>query len=172
MAQVQVVLLDIDLPGMDGLACHKEINQHFSEMPVVMISGLSAADPADMVTPFFQKSFSRKKLLSSIHGVLPAGSPSKARGVLIVDDNEVVRMSAQALIASEDYDVFLAENGAEAVLRLRENLDRIGTVLLNWNIPNTDPLSILQQLRSLSPNIGVLVVSGDLSLQPQDIRAR
>jgi hypothetical protein len=171
-AQVQVVLLDIDLPGKDGLACLKEINVHFPETSVIMMSGLSSADPAKLATPFLRKPFSRTKLLSTIHSVLPADSKNKASGVLIVDDNEIVRKSTQALFVSEDYDVFLAENGAEAVSLLRENLDGIGTVLLDWNIPDTDPLSMLQELRGLSPKIRILVVSGDLSLQPQEIQAK
>jgi CheY-like chemotaxis protein len=45
-------------------------------------------------------------------------------------------------------------------------------VLLDWNLPQTDPESILQELRQVSPNVRVIIVSGDLTLQSQQVQAK
>jgi two-component system cell cycle sensor histidine kinase/response regulator CckA len=92
--------------------------------------------------------------------------------VLVIDDDEMLRMSTKAVLESNHFDVYLANNGAEAVVQLREKLDRIGTVLLDWNLPQANPESILQELRDVSPNVRVLVVSGDLTLQSQQVEAK
>ncbi|MDG1896885.1 MAG: hybrid sensor histidine kinase/response regulator [Fuerstiella sp.] len=171
-AEIQAVLLDIDLPEKDGLTCLKEINDQYPQLPVIMMSGLSSADPKKLATAFLRKPFSRKRLLSAIRDVLSTASAHKANGVLIVDDNEAVRVSTRDMFDNEDFDVFAANNGSEAASELRQHRDLIGTVLLDWNIPHTDPLATLHELRRISPGVRILVVSGDLTLQASEIEAK
>ena len=92
--------------------------------------------------------------------------------LLVVDDNEIVRKTIKALLVSNNFDVYVATNGAEAVSQLKDNRDRISTVLLDWNIPHTDPVATLQELLRVSPTVRVLVVSGDISLRSHEIRAK
>jgi CheY-like chemotaxis protein len=172
-SKVRLALLDIDLPNMDGKACLREIRAKFPHLPAIMMSGLSSVDPAQLGTPFLRKPFDRKTLISTINLALqPEPVVEQATGVLVIDDDDLVRMSTKAVLASSSLDVYLAASGAEAVCELRENLDRIGTVLLDWNIPQADPELILQELRNVSPQVRVLVVSGDLTLQPQQVQAK
>ena len=171
-AKIRLVLLDIDLPGKDGLACLREITLQFPQLPAIMMSGLSSIDPTQLATPFLRKPFERTKLLATINAALPTGTAERASGILVVDDNEIVRKTTKALLVSSNFDVYVAANGAEAVAQLTDNRDRIGTVLLDWNMPQTDPVATLQELLRVSPTVRVLVVSGDLSLHSHEIRAK
>ncbi|HIK93743.1 MAG TPA: response regulator, partial [Planctomycetes bacterium] len=171
-AKVRLALLDIDLPEIDGLTCLKQIALQYPRVSAIMMSGLSSVEPTQLDTPFLRKPFDRKQLLSMINGALPTGTATQANGVLVVDDNDIVRRTTEALLTSYDFDVYLANSGAEAVSQLRENLDLISTVWLDWNMPQSDPTSILKELRRISPTVRVLVVSGDLSLHAHDIQAK
>jgi FixJ family two-component response regulator len=137
-----------------------------------MMSGLSSVDPAQLATPFLRKPFDRKTLLSAINLALGTSSIEKATGVLVVDDDDLVRLSTKAVLESNNFDVFLADSGTEALFQLREKLDRIGTILLDWNLPQADPESILQELRQVSPSVRVVIISGDLTLDSHHVQSK
>ncbi|HIK92774.1 MAG TPA: response regulator [Planctomycetes bacterium] len=71
----------------------------------------------------------------------------------------------------------LARGSNETAIEKRSSrphlsVKRCSTILLDWNMPQPDPTSILQELRHISPTVRVLVVSGDLSLHAHDIQAK
>jgi DNA-binding response OmpR family regulator len=167
---VRLALLDVDLPKMDGRTCLREIGVKFPHLPAVMMSGLSSVDQTQLATPFLRKPFDRSKLLSTIDVVLREAPFGQANGVLVIDDDESIRMSTEALLVSCDFDVFVAGDVAEAVAQLRDNLNRIGTILLDWNIPQTDPVATLRELRQVSKTVRVFAYSGDLSLDSHQVK--
>jgi CheY-like chemotaxis protein len=183
-SKIRLALLDIDLPVMDGNACLREITVLYPHVPTILMSGLSSVDPAELATPFLRKPFDYRTLLKAIDDALRSTHPSQptapppprfkpsGNGVLVIDDDDLIRMSTKALLASADYEVYLANGCSEAVTTLRENSSTIDTVLLDWHLPQTDPESVLEELRDVSPNIRVIVISGDQSLQPQQVQAK
>jgi len=167
----RLVILDIDLPKKDGLVCLREIGLQYPHLATIVMSGLPSFDPTQIGVPFLQKPFERRELMSTINLALRNGTAQHASGVLVIDDDDAVRMSTRAVLLSNNIDVFLAQDGVEAVDQLRKNIDQIGTVLLDWHIPQTDPVTILGELRQLSRTVRVLAVSGDLALHEQDVQA-
>jgi two-component system nitrogen regulation response regulator NtrX len=72
---VDAVLLDIKMPGMDGMEVLQEIHQRYPELPVIMISGHGTIDTAVEATKkgaydFLQKPLDRDRILITIRNAL------------------------------------------------------------------------------------------------------
>lgn len=65
-SKVQLAILDIDLPKMDGLSCLREMGVLYPNLPTILMSGLSSVDPALLATPFLRKPFKKRDLLSLV----------------------------------------------------------------------------------------------------------
>ena len=81
--------------------------------------------------------------------------------VLIVDDEEPIRLGLRDLMEGLGLTVELAENGKEAVqLLTRAAPNYYGVVLLDVVMPVMDGFAVYEQLRSIFPALPVIVMSG------------
>jgi two-component system, chemotaxis family, chemotaxis protein CheY len=85
--------------------------------------------------------------------------------LLLVDDSRAVRLAARRIIAPLGFDLYDAEDGADALRVIREQGD-IEAVLLDWNMPVMDGLTFLKTLRSSSdivqPKVVMCTTENDL----------
>jgi CheY-like chemotaxis protein len=91
------------------------------------------------------------------------GKQQEAHGrgaVLVVDDEEVVRNVAGALIEALGFTVLYAGDGIECLEVYKANSDAIVAVLLDVAMPGMDGAEALRELRRLDPEVRVLVTSG------------
>lgn len=87
-------------------------------------------------------------------------APPKLKGkVLIVDDNDMTRTLLRGLLVAEGYQFVGEANNGEVGLdmALRLNPD---IVCLDVNMPRTDGLTVLKQLREKAPEMTVVMVTG------------
>ncbi|MEM9585759.1 MAG: extracellular solute-binding protein [Planctomycetota bacterium] len=82
------------------------------------------------------------------------------RLVLIVDDDPMVRESTAALLEASGARVIMASNGDEARAWSDEIREHSPAVLMDWNLPETDPLKLLKDLAELDPDGTRLIVTG------------
>jgi len=73
--EVDLVLLDIWMPGMDGIEALKQIKKIHPELPVIMISGHGTIETAVQATKigaydFFEKPLSYDKIILAINNGL------------------------------------------------------------------------------------------------------
>lgn len=82
--------------------------------------------------------------------------------VLIIDDHPLYRAGVRALLSGLDPALIAADvsNVAEA-LRLGDAGDSFDLVLLDMNLPGTNRLEALQQIKAKFESAAVVVVSGD-----------
>ena len=66
---------------------------------------------------------------------------------LIVDDSKTMRRIVGKVVKENGFDIVEAENGQEALLRLRE-LGDLSLALVDWNMPVMDGLSFVQAARA------------------------
>ena len=84
------------------------------------------------------------------------------RLVLIVDD-EIVNREMLRNIVQNDFDVVMAEDGEEAVEKIKEYGDLLSLILLDLNMPKMGGYDVIQWLKSSDDyvNIPVIVLTGD-----------
>ena len=82
--------------------------------------------------------------------------------VLIAEDVEINRMLLGTIL-EEEYDVRYASDGAETLIVLREEKDRISLLLLDLMMPEVDGIEVLRTMKSdpALRNIPVIVLTGD-----------
>ena len=91
--------------------------------------------------------------------------PELARGralpepktILIVDDDAAVRESLAAVLRSEKFDVWLAENGRLAVRQFLDGPPDL--ILLDLNMPDTDGWQAFEIMARLAPHVPVIVIT-------------
>jgi PAS domain S-box-containing protein len=95
-------------------------------------------------------------------GIPPAGETGSPDGgtVLIVDDEEDVRMVAERMVARAGFSVLLAHDGQEAIEIFAAKADAIACVLLDLTMPNLGGEQVARALRAHRPTVPIVLMSG------------
>ncbi len=81
-------------------------------------------------------------------------------GILVVDDEEMVRNSTRRLLVRLGYTVLVAASGQEALILYRENRREISLVILDLIMPEMDGVETFEALRAIDDDVRVLISSG------------
>jgi PAS domain S-box-containing protein len=87
-------------------------------------------------------------------------APEPRCAILVIDDEEIVRNLAQAVLDKFGYRVMLAENGKRGVELFQQWPDEFSLVLLDLTMPVMDGEEALGHILRLRPNARALVLSG------------
>ena len=75
--------------------------------------------------------------------------PSEDIKILVVDDMTAMRKILKTLLAQLGYkNVDEAEDGKQALEILRQNPNKYGLVITDWNMPNMTGIELVQAIRS------------------------
>jgi len=96
------------------------------------------------------------------------GTGHRGLGVLLVDDDELIQRSVQAVLAVLGHRVRAAMSGEEA-LDLLETGYRPEVVILDLNMPGLGGLGTLPRLRGLLPRVPVLLATGRVDQTALDL---
>lgn len=86
--------------------------------------------------------------------------------ILIVDDNKSTRLFFRALLENDGFDTLQCQNGAEALDTM--NNERVDLAVVDIMMPGMDGYQLTKELRLISPELPVLMVSARQT--PQDRR--
>jgi signal transduction histidine kinase/GAF domain-containing protein len=90
-------------------------------------------------------------------------SPASLRGsetLLVVEDDDQVRMIVHAILARSKYNVLLARDGSEALALSAEHPTTIHLLLTDTVMPRMGGRELAERLRPMRPGIKVLFMSG------------
>ena len=84
--------------------------------------------------------------------------------VLIVDDQNGIRILLMEVFSSEGYETYQAANGKIALDIVKRNVPDL--VLLDMKIPGMDGLEILKHIKQINPDIKVIMMTayGELDM--------
>jgi CheY-like chemotaxis protein len=80
--------------------------------------------------------------------------------VLVVDDEEDVRLASQAMLESLGFTVMTAEDGPTALKVYGSRNDEIDAVLLDFTMPRLDGEETFRELRRIRTDVRVILSSG------------
>jgi CheY-like chemotaxis protein len=85
--------------------------------------------------------------------IATALKPRRKPGVLLVDNDHLIRVMLQLGLERKGFDVLLAPNGREAIQLYREHRESIAVVLLDAHMEGLDGPATLDALRRLNPSL-------------------
>lgn len=94
---------------------------------------------------------------------LADSAPQAIRGtgcILVVDDENSMRVTAKATLESLGYRVLLAEDGLQGIEVFTENIEAIDAVILDMIMPKMNGRDCFCTLRKLAPSVRVILASG------------
>jgi PAS domain S-box-containing protein len=80
--------------------------------------------------------------------------------ILIVDDEDIIRITGKAILEEAGYTVLLAEDGLDGLNVLKKHKDEIDLVILDMVMPKMNGREVFYKMRSLKPDCAILIASG------------
>lgn len=84
----------------------------------------------------------------------------EAPTILLVDDDRQLLSLGQELLEHFGYRVLVASDATEAMAVFLEHRQEIALVILDYYLPGLPGLSLVADLRQLSPGVKVIIASG------------
>ncbi len=152
-----VALLDLKMPGMDGLTLYREIKK------------LRSGTVAIIVTAYASDATSEETGAAGIWQVLPKpidmpkllGLVGEAVGqplVMVVDDDPALCANLWDLLRERGFRVCLAHGEQEANERLKDA--HFSVVLIDMKLPGGDGRNVFRLLRQTSPQARTILITG------------
>ena len=87
----------------------------------------------------------------------------KNKNILIVDDEEFIRLNLKRIYSAGPYRVFLESNGASALKTAEE--EEIDLALLDLNLPDMSGIEVLKRIKQIKPDLLVIMITGYASVE-------
>ncbi len=162
-----VALLDLKMPGMDGLTLYREIKK------------IRAGTAAIVVTAYASSSTASEALHAGAWQVVakPIDVPNLLKLVaealdqpliLVVDDDPDLCATVWDLLRERGYRVCVAHNEEQAAEQLSERGIRV--VLIDMKLPQGDGTSVFRLVRQTNPNARTIIITGNRTEMEQLIQ--
>lgn len=168
---IALVLLDLNMPGMDGFRTLQQLRAAGHQLPVVALTaanmkgdqekclaaGFSGYLPKPVTTEVLLDALEKQlQLLQAQAPLLPAGTH-----VLVIEDNRDANSAICMLLQLSGCEVSAAHDRGEA-LKLFSN-SRPTVVLADLHLGDSDGAELLQELHREAPTVRYFILSGDSS---------
>lgn len=87
----------------------------------------------------------------------------RGEGILLVDDEESIRITYRVFLERQGFRVFPARNGQHALSTFAEHRDTIRLAVIDLMMPVMDGQSAVRLLRETAPDLEIVVMTGVLS---------
>jgi DNA-binding NtrC family response regulator len=79
--------------------------------------------------------------------------------VLVVEDESLIRWAVVEILSEAGHTVFQATDAATALQALRQTSDSFDVVLLDFRLPDSDDLSLLERIRQQAPMSAIVMMT-------------
>jgi two-component system response regulator HydG len=160
-----ITFMDVRLPGKSGLESFWGIRKFKPSARVVMMTGYSVEQLLEQAVEHGAWGVLEKPI--DVHQVLEMLENIKPEGILIVDDDPDFVESIKNLLVDNGYIVFVAENGQEAIGRIRSN--GIDILILDLRLPILSGLETYLELKRIGHAIPTLIVTAYFDEYADDV---
>jgi DNA-binding response OmpR family regulator len=178
--EIDIVVLDVKLPDIDGLEVLKEIKEKKPDCEVIVITGLGTQEIAIQslrrgAIDYIEKPIEIDELTAAlgraVEKVVEREKLSYENRLLVIDDEEEVVKRLKRFLEKEGYEVVGAFNGKEA-LDIVQN-SKIDVVITDIRMGDMDGIEVLKRAKRLYRDIEGIVVTGfkDQDLAIRSLRA-
>jgi len=94
------------------------------------------------------------------HEGLEAKVAKADKCVLVIDDDEMVRLTLESIMSSLDYKVFTAVDGLDGIETFKKHSHEISLVISDIVMPNMNGYQAIAIIREHSPHIPVIYITG------------
>jgi DNA-binding NtrC family response regulator len=78
--------------------------------------------------------------------------------ILVIDDEDIVRISVSRALAPEGYEIKTVKDGSEGMKQLEQ--EEFDLVLTDLKMPNMDGIEVLSNIKNRWPKTDVVIVTG------------
>ncbi len=79
--------------------------------------------------------------------------------ILIIDDNEIIRLTLETILEDDGYTVYSSSNATESIKLLEEM--EIKLAIVDIHIPDMEGSTLIKRINDINPNIKVIIYTGD-----------
>lgn len=165
--EFSVVLMDIRMPGIDGVETLREMRAHRPGIRVLLMTAYTASDLLEEAErEGAVRILSKPVAIPDLLGVLDA---SALETVLIVDDDPDFLTTLAGVLRSRGYPTLGAGSLDEALARMEESSP--GVVLLDLRLDSLEPRQGILAIRRMDPAVVLILLSGYPGLLRQTAEA-
>lgn len=151
-----VILMDIKMPGMDGVETFKEIKKIRPRTAVVMMTAYALED---LISEALQegaygvlyKPFDMEKIMDLIEGVKEGGI------ILVVDDDPNTCEVFKDILEARGYQVGTALSGEEAIEVARGN--KYDMIFVDMKLPTINGLETYMAIKDVNPQVVAVMMT-------------
>jgi two-component system, NtrC family, response regulator AtoC len=86
-----------------------------------------------------------------------------SKKILVIDDEEFIRINLKDIFTSENYSVDLADIGTRGLQAIKEN--QYDLAFLDINLPDMNGIDLLKEIKIIDPDLLVIVITGYASVE-------
>ncbi|MCS7232096.1 MAG: response regulator [Elusimicrobiota bacterium] len=156
-----VVLMDVKMPGIDGIQTFKEIKKLSPTTIIILISGGDIQSLQSLqqqgVYNFLQKPIDINNLVKILSN-LEKNLQKEKISILIIEDNENDLFLLQNIFLEKDYNVLTATTGMDGIEYFKQyNFD---VIILDQKLPDMTGTEIIKKMKEYKHPPPIVVITG------------
>jgi DNA-binding NtrC family response regulator len=178
----KAVVLDVKMPGLDGIEVFHQIKKIHPNLPVIILTGHGSISQAfetsrEGIADYLAKPIDINMLAARIKQVIEQGRErlravgdygSEAASLdlihlLIIDDETELTDSLKRIFERRNMEVYTAASGQEGLGILGEK--PVEVVILDIKMPGMDGMEVLEVIKRDYPNVQVIILTGHPSVE-------